>query len=334
MASSMAIDILRFTQKYSLYSNSFTFIIGTIGNLLNILVFTTLKLFRNNQCVLYVVTESIANIFQLTIFALIFILIALYQTDPATSSLFWCKFRGMMVTLCTLISFSTICFSASHQYLSTSHHSYLRQLSTIKLTRFLICTSVIISLLHTIPFGIFTEIRSSVCDVFNQNMLNYISYFYYPVLSGFLPVLIASMFSFLAYNNVRRIVRRQVPIVRRRLDQQLTAMILIRIIVFIVLTLPYDIQRMYTYIAKVNESNLLYFAVNNLIGAVLITLFNLNYGAPFYVFVITSARFRRQVKHVLVKNCWGRCKRWFLHSINKVHPIADTESPASSIALE
>ncbi|CAF4211990.1 unnamed protein product, partial [Adineta steineri] len=223
MSSSMAIDILRFTQQYSLYSTSFIFTIGTIGNLLNILVFTTLKLFRNNQCVLYVVAESIANIFQLTIFALIYILIALYQTDPAGSSLFWCKLRGMMVILCTLISFSTICFSASHQYLSTSPLLHLRQLSTIKTARFLICASVIISILHTIPFGIFTVIQASVC-----------------VLSGLLPVLIASAFSILAYNNVRRIVRRQIPIVRRKLDQQLTAMILIRIIVFIVLTVPYD----------------------------------------------------------------------------------------------
>ncbi|CAF1201482.1 unnamed protein product [Adineta steineri] len=278
MASSMAMDILRFTQQYSLYSSSFVFTIGTIGNLLNILVFTTLKLFRNNQCVLYVVTESIANIFQLTIFALIYILPAIYQTDPATSSLFWCKFRLMMISLCTLISFSTICFSTSHQYLSTSHLFYLRQLSTIKLTKFLICTSVIISMLHTIPFGIFTEIQASFCGIYNRNMLNYIYYVYCPVLSGFLPVLIASVFSFLAYNNVRRIVRRQIPIVRRKLDQQLTAMILIRIIVFIVLTVPYDIQRMYTYIAKVNQSNQLYYAIINLIGSILVTLFNLNYA--------------------------------------------------------
>ncbi|CAF1394331.1 unnamed protein product [Adineta steineri] len=317
MASSMAIDILRFTQKYSLYCNTFILIIGTIGNLFNILVFTTLKLFRNNQCVLYVITESIANIIQLAIFALIFILPAIYQTDPATSSLFWCKFRNMAISSCTLISFSTICFSASHQYLSTSPLFYLRQLSTIKLTKFLICASVIISLLHTIPFGVFTVIQASVC-----------------VLYGFLPVLIASVFSMLAYNNVRRIVRRQIPIVRRRLDQQLTAMILIRIIVFIVLTVPYDIQRMYTYIAKVNQSNQLYYAINTLIGSVLVTLFNLNYAISFYVFVITSARFRRQVKHVLVKKCWRRCKRWFLHSINKVHPIVDVRPPESSVVLD
>ncbi|CAF1189376.1 unnamed protein product [Adineta steineri] len=334
MSSSMAIDILRFTQQYSLYSTSFIFTIGTIGNLLNILVFTTLKLFRNNQCVLYVVAESIANIFQLTIFALIYILIALYQTDPAGSSLFWCKLRGMMVILCTLISFSTICFSASHQYLSTSPLLHLRQLSTIKTARFLICASVIISILHTIPFGIFTVIQASVCGIFNQNMSNYVSYFYYPVLSGLLPVLIASAFSILAYNNVRRIVRRQIPIVRRKLDQQLTAMILIRIIVFIVLTVPYDIQRMYTYIAKVNQSNLLYYAINYLIGAVLITLFNLNYAISFYIFFITSARFRRQVKHVLVKKCWRGCKRWFLHSRNQVNPNENVRSPESSVVLD
>ncbi|CAF3926192.1 unnamed protein product [Adineta steineri] len=317
MASSMAIDILRVTQQYSLYSTSVLFTIGTIGNLFNILVFTTLKLFRNNQCVLYVVTESIANILQLTTFALLYILPAIHQIDPATSSLFWCKFRGMVISSCTLISFSTICFSASHQYLSTSHVFYLRQLFTIKLTRFLICTSVIISILHNIPFGIFTEMQASVC-----------------VLSGLLPVLIASVFSFLAYNNVRRIVRRQIPIVRRRLDQQLTAMILIRIIVFIVLTLPYDIERMYTYIAKVNQSNQLYFAIINLTGSVLATLFNLNYAASFYVFVITSARFRRQVKHVLVKKCWRRCKRWFLYSRNQVNPIVDARPLDSSVVLD
>ncbi|CAF1034794.1 unnamed protein product [Adineta steineri] len=334
MASSMAIDILHFTQQYSLYSTSFIFIIGTIGNLLNILIFTTLKIFRNNECVLYVVIEAIANIFQLTTFTLISLLSAVYQTDPANSSLFWCKFRSMMIVLCTLISFFTISCSAFHQYLSTSPLLYLRQLSTIKLTKFLICTSVIISLLFTIPFIIFLEIRASVCAIFNQNMLNYLSYFYYPVLSGLLPVVIASVFSILAYNNVRRIVRRQIPIVRRRLDQQLTAMILIRIIVFIVLTVPYDIQRMYTNIAKVNQSNLFYYAINTLIGAILATLFYINYAASFYIFSITSARFRRQVKYILVKKCWGRCKRWFLHSRNQVNPNENLRSPDSSVVLD
>ncbi|CAF1211363.1 unnamed protein product [Adineta steineri] len=99
-------------------------------------------------------------------------------------------------------------------------------------------------------------------------MTNYIYYFYYPILFGLLLVLIVSIFSFLAYNNVRRLVRRQIPIVRRKLDQKLTAMILNRIILFILLTLPYDIQRMYTYVAKVNQLNQLYYTINTLIGSI------------------------------------------------------------------
>ena len=53
--------------------------------------------------------------------------------------------------------------------------------------------------------------------------------------NGLLPIFVSSLFSLLAYRNVRRIVRRQIPMDRRRLDQQLTAMIFMRVIFFILL---------------------------------------------------------------------------------------------------
>ncbi|CAF4195210.1 unnamed protein product, partial [Rotaria sordida] len=125
-------------------------------------------------------------------------------------------------------------------------------------------------------------------------MSQYLSFFYYPILSGLLPIFIASLFSILAYRNVRRIVRRQIPIVRRRLDRQLTAMVLVRVITFVILTLPYAIQRMYTYITKINQSNLFLFAINTLIGGIMGSFFNLNYAISFYIFMASSSRFRRQ----------------------------------------
>ncbi|CAF4217679.1 unnamed protein product, partial [Rotaria sordida] len=97
-----------------------------------------------------------------------------------------------------------------------------------------------------------------------------------------LPIFIASLFSILAYRNVRRIVRRQIPIVRRRLDRQLTAMVLIRVITFVILTSPYAIQRMYTYIAKIDPSNLFPYAINILVGGIISSFFNLNYAVTFF----------------------------------------------------
>ncbi|CAF2962080.1 unnamed protein product, partial [Rotaria sp. Silwood2] len=258
----------------------------------------------------------------------------LNDIDPANSSIFWCKFRAMMIALYTLISFSAICFSACDQYFSTSLEFNLRKLSTIKLAKILIFIAIVISILHTIPFCIFIEIRASFCSVFNPMMSRYLTYFYYPILSGLLPIFIASLFSILAYRNVRRIVRRQIPIARRRLDRQLTAMVLVRIIAFVILTLPYAIQRMYTYLAKIDQSNLYLFAINSLVGGVISSLFNVNYVASFYIFMASSARFRRQVKYVLVRKCWQQLKRWFSCNENQVHPNMQIQSVDSSIELQ
>ncbi|CAM2711850.1 unnamed protein product [Rotaria socialis] len=43
-----------------------------------------------------------------------------------------------------------------------------------------------------------------------------------------IPIVISALFSLLAYRNVRHIIGRQTPVFRRRLDRQLTAMILLR----------------------------------------------------------------------------------------------------------
>jgi len=278
MASSTALNILLITQTYAHYSAYIIFTAGIIGNFLNILVFSTLKIFRNNQCVFYFTTESIANIFQLIIFFLISLLTQIYETDPANFILFWCKFRSIMIILCTVIAFFAISSSAFDQYLSTNHRFYIRRMSTVKLARSLIFIAICISILQCIPVGILLEIRDSLCTVFNPNMSQYISYFYYAILTGILPIFISSLFSILAYRNVRRIIRRQIPIVRRRLDQQLTAMVLIRVIIFVILTFPYSIQRMYIYIAKINQSNISLYVISSLLSVILGTIFNLNYA--------------------------------------------------------
>jgi len=278
MASSTAIDILLITQKYAYYSAYTIFATGILGNFLNILVFRTLKIFRNKSCVLYFTTESIANILQLIVFFLIYLLSEVSETDPADSILFWCKFRSIMIVLCTVTAFSAICFSAYDQYLSTNHRAHLREMSTIKLAQKLICIAIGFSILQSIPFGIFIDIRATVCSIFDPNMSNYISYFYYPILTGILSIFTSSLFSILAYRNVRRITRRQIPIVRRRLDRQLTAMVLIRVIIFVILTFPYALQRMNTFILKINQSNSFQYAINSLASVIITTFFYLNYG--------------------------------------------------------
>ena len=137
---------------------------------------------------------------------------------------------------------------------STHYQFHIRQKSTIRLARYVVWSSCIIWLLQSIPYAIFSEIVSGVgCTIVNQILLNYYSYFYFMFLLQIFPILVSSLFSLLAYQNVRRLVRLQNPIHRRKLDQQLTAMIFIRVIAFTVLLIPNACFRV--YLTTINKNS-------------------------------------------------------------------------------
>ena len=129
--------------------------------------------------------------------------------------------------------------------LSTSHRYSLRRLSTLKSARQLIFLNIVIWSLRGIPTLIFFEIRPSLgCSISNQFYARYYSIDYFYILLGFLSMSLMIIFSLIAFRNVRKIIRSQISCERRRLDRQLTAMVLIRVVFVIPLTLPYVIHIM------------------------------------------------------------------------------------------
>jgi hypothetical protein len=103
---------------------------------------------------------------------------------------------------------------------------------------------------------------------------------------GVLPIVVSSLFSILAFQNVRRIVRRQIPVVRRRLDRQLTAMILVRVALFVITTLPYVIFRTYEINDPVDVTDNYAFALDVLIRTVVSLFYNVNYSVFDFLFFI------------------------------------------------
>ena len=270
-------DILNFSEEYSWYFTLTIFILGLIGNTIILCVFTRLKLFRGNQSVFYLIIESIVDICQLTVLLLIYLLTMLLGFDPTTTSIIWCKFKNILPQFFRLISTSMVCLAAFDQYLSTNPRLFLRQMSSLSLAYRLIIGSVFLWMFHSIPYAIFYQISSSsTCVNSNAALIRYYSFFYYPILHGFLPILISCIFSLLAYQNVRNLVRRQIPVVRRRLDRQLTAMIFVRVIVFVILLLPYTIYRIYALNVTISRTNLQAYAIDRLIFSVTASISNLN----------------------------------------------------------
>ncbi|CAF0896058.1 unnamed protein product [Adineta ricciae] len=328
-------DIVAFSIQYSLYAGYFSIVGGVIGNALNILTLTQLKLFRNNRSAFYLVVESTANFFSLFLSIAVNILISLRGDDATGTNLIWCRFRYTTSQTISLITSYTLCFAACDQFLSTNFQLNLRNICTIRLARYLTSIFACIWLTHSIVFVTFFEIQPQVgCVILNPISLRYSTYFFYPALVGLLPICIASLFNILAFRNVRRIVRRQLPIARRRLDQQMTAMVLTRVVMLVSLLLPYTLFRIYVINVPIVPNQSLSYAIRRLFQAIVTSCIGFNNSLSCFVFMIISPRYRRQVSFTLRKKCWRKMKSVCCIASNQVAAENLPSPHSSNIELE
>ncbi|CAF1301850.1 unnamed protein product [Adineta steineri] len=296
------------SQQFIIYSSFIILILGLVGNILNIITFTSLRIFRNNQCIFYIIVASIVDCGTLLIEFITRIQLNIYGYDLTNISLVWCKIRPMIFHTCMMISLTTVCFSSFDQYLSTSHYYRLRQMSSLKLSKRLTFINISFWIIYSIPFGIFYEITSVTgCTILNQGFKFYFSFVHLSILNGVIPLITASVFSILSYRNVRHIIRLQIPIVRRRLDRQLTAMVLIRVLYLFIVSIPFGLFFIYTLNTSNNTNDSLRIAVEQLITNITSTFYYLNYAGSFYLYCFASNRFRRQKNYLLFKKIWQKC---------------------------
>jgi hypothetical protein len=206
--------------------------------------------------------------------------------DATRASLFWCKFRAYLTLSAGVILTFTICFSAIDQYLSTSYYARVRQISTFKLAQRAVIILILFALVYDVSFVIFEQIDPFAgCGTYNAAFNYFYSFVHLCILIGILPIAISSFFGLLAYQNVRRIVRRHMPIVRRRLDHQLTAMVLVRVVLLVITNVPYISERMYLLNNPVDQNNTLAVATIQLVKAVFTAIYNFNDSVGDFLFL-------------------------------------------------
>jgi hypothetical protein len=145
--------IIEIATQYSIYSGYILFIVGIVGNAINMLVFTYLKSFRSNRCVLYLITESISNIVYQFYSIALTISTSLYGNDLTANSLIKCRIKYIFGQSCALITFYTIVISAVDQFFSISYQLYLGQMCTFELARYMVFIMITICIIHSILFS-------------------------------------------------------------------------------------------------------------------------------------------------------------------------------------
>ena len=243
MSSSRSISLTYVGQQLTLYGGFLIVLTGIFGNCISIIVFLSLKTFRQSSCAFYLTIMSFVNTGQLFFGLSSRILITGFGIDWTITSIIVCKFRTAIIQFCALVSYSCLCLATIDQYFATCTRTRWQQLSNIKLAHRLILLSTIVSALLLLPYPIFLNhvINPSgqiSCTMTNEYVSQYRNYFIAPLATGYIPDFLSTLFGILAYRNVQQIAYRTMPLVRRELDKQLTTMVLVQVVINLFTNIP------------------------------------------------------------------------------------------------
>jgi hypothetical protein len=252
MSSSIISSLTFISQQVNIYFGITILASGTLGGILNIIVFLSLQTFRRSSCAFYLTIMSIVNLGQLYTGLFTRIMITGFNIDWTQQSLVYCKLRVLIFQLCTIISFTCLCLATIDQYFATCSRPRWQQWCNIKLAQRLMIGSTVIWILHAIPYAIFFDLVASAtpnkftCITTNAIFLQYRAYVVSLVLMGCLPLIITVFFAIQAYRNMQQLSYRTVPLVRRELDKQLTKMVLAQVVLNFFTDIPFVITNALT----------------------------------------------------------------------------------------
>ena len=115
------------TAQTYIYAGIPLIIFGVLGGLLNIIVFSSLQIYRQSSSAFYLIVFSIVNIGQLLTGLLSRVLANLIGSDCVESSEIFCKIRYTLFHACGIISPTCLCLATIDQCFATSTHQQWQQ---------------------------------------------------------------------------------------------------------------------------------------------------------------------------------------------------------------
>lgn len=302
----LIIDTLKSLQKQLTYTVLILlFFTGNIGCILNTIIFFRpyLKISSSSR---YFLASSFANVFQLNIGLGTHILDSGFSIHPYHRSSVLCKCRNYFINIGGFLSQTYLLLACVDRYLISLNKSRYRQINTIpmadRIIRFTVCFWFSI-LSHML---IYSDVSSNHHFCFYSN-LSYIFFIslHNLILSGFILPILMVIFGLLTLKNIRRIRKQARSCYRRqRRHHYLSLMLISNVFVSVIFTFVYTSLLIYASFfmltqetmssprPKTQQRFLLFIAV---------IFYYVPYSISFYVNVLTSERFRRELTKIFLR---------------------------------
>jgi hypothetical protein len=233
------------------------YIIGNLGNIANIILFSKRSLRLNNFCAWYFIGISLANLVGLNIGGLTRILSLLNNFTLESTSAGFCRFRQYFAQSAAAVGRYFLCLISIDRWMITSSNDAIRRMSSSKIARNLIIFGVTAIAAFDIHVAIGFQIKNGRCFAYLNNTYT-IFFNVYNMIIIFVPILIMILFSIFVLFNIRQSRSRVAPSTvqvsvaqqaamrsNRQRDMQFIRLAIGQVLVFLIFIVTYGIYNLY-----------------------------------------------------------------------------------------
>lgn len=288
------------------YVGLFVWCFGITGNLLTLLILTTVKQFHSNTYSVFLVVANIIDIFYLLTHLGLFIIDAFLGYSPRSTFTWLCKLTTYFTYFPAYVTITLLAIGSIDRWFSTCRSVRLRSFSSLRNSKIITAVVTIFFALLLIPHPLYTVVyydptrNTTKCDRpggFYKIYTNYMLVLGVHILS----ILVMIVFGYLTYRNLsagHRAVRPGGVSMKERINTQMSRTLILQIILFIIFILPnWIITILYTTAtANVVNRSAERLAIEAFATNFSMILYDVNFADTFYIFLFISPAFRRNIK--------------------------------------
>ncbi|CAF0866349.1 unnamed protein product [Adineta steineri] len=267
---------------------------GTVGNLLNILVFIRWKSLRQMSNSVFLLASFIGSLVQLWTVRFSLAVLNLTGIDLLKNSLFYCEIRWLFGRMSSSITMTSICLASIDRFLVTSRNVRYRYAFNMKRVRLMVIILTLIFLFPLIPDIVYYWTPNCTSPGAPYGYRQYTTYFN-TILTNFIPVPVLVLFGILTWRNLHatRLVQ------NNRLEMQVNRMILAELIMVCFTSIPNIITTIYSLATITMVKSQLRTAQDNLWLNIFAILTISTYCGSFYVYCAVSSSYRKKIQTIL-----------------------------------
>jgi hypothetical protein len=286
-------------------------ILGMIGSLLIIILFTRKRAFRQNTSLTYLLAGAIITGIHLPAIYIQMILVYGFGVSLMNTDVSACREHTYLRYVTTVAAISFPCWASFDQYVVTSRNAAFRnRWSSLRVARLVIICTVIFWILIYIPIIFNTGIINHVCNFIPGPYTTFNTYFFTPLVYGVGP---STIIIFSTYGTIKNLRSNFVHKPHERLRNQVRAMLLPQIIILAISGIPFGFQGIYLDITSSIPKDSFRIALENFIGQVILIFYHFNYVFTFYIYVYKSSEIRTALKDQFYK----------VIQMHRIHPSED-----------